>query len=124
MVTKCNAKSRGKIVAGNRDSTAGINPGKPRTEDKMMMEKEPNTQSSLAASVPIALTEDSQDTSTEEQSGETTIKKSPLKEIQKSMESPPAEGGLKEERYKYNNISMSDSELHTIIPPHIHLKNV
>ena len=47
-----------------------------------------------------------------------------FREIQNSMESPPAEGGLKEERYKYNNISMSDSELHTIIPPHIHLKNV
>ena len=52
----------------------------------MIMDKYQNTQASLADLVPIALTQDSQATSTEEQSVDITKRKIPLKQNQTSTE--------------------------------------
>ena len=63
-----NANARDKRAVENEETNAGGNPGKPRTEDEMMTEKDHNTQASLTDSVTITLIEESQATATEEQS--------------------------------------------------------
>ena len=77
---------QGERVAENRESNTVTNTGKPRTEDEMMMEIYQNTQVSLTDSETIALTEDSQDMPTEEQSVDNKKRKIPLKENQKITE--------------------------------------